>query len=584
MAQAYRARFGTVAAGALALALAACSGDSGTGAGPGAPPGSPPGSPPPPPPPPAAAATMLDDMDEAARFAIQASFGEDFEGVQDMVGRDAAAWLADQFSRPVVPILPTLILRAGQGQSLDGRPHSDLFYAAMMEGNDPLRQRMVFALSQILVVSDSAMGSRPLQTAYYMDVLSENAFGNYRDLLEDVTYSPAMGEYLTYLRNRKGDPNSGRMPDENYARELLQLFTIGLVELNPDGTVRQGPDGPVEIFDNDDIEGLARVFTGLSLQGTGFFSGDAAPEGPYRPMQVFAQFHEDGEKAFLGTVIPAGTSGEASIDAALDTIFGHPNVGPFIARQLIQRFTASDPAPAYVARVAAAFDAGRFNAPNGRVFGDGRRGDLQATLAAILLDPVVHGDPAALGPNAGKLREPVLKFVQWARAFDVSDIRTDIESRLDDTSSPSDRLGQHPFRSPSVFNFYRPGFVAPGTLSGEAGLTAPELQVVNESTAIGYPNFITDFILDRTGSSTGPPTFVPDYSGEMAIANDAAMLVDRLDMLLTGGQMTDAERSAIEAAVAAIEIIESSAADDRRRRVQVAILMVMGSPSYGTIR
>lgn len=573
---------GPAAASALALALAACSGEGGTGGGAGAPPGSPPGSPPPPPPP--AAATMLDDMDEAARFAIQASFGEDFDGVQDMIGRDAAAWLADQFSRPVVPILPTLILRAGQGQSLDGRPHSDLFYAAMMEGNDPLRQRMVFALSQILVVSDSAMGNRPLQTAYYMDVLSQNAFGNYRDLLEAVTYSPAMGEYLTYLRNRKGDPNSGRMPDENYARELLQLFTIGLVELNPDGTVRQGPNGPVEIFDNDDIEGLARVFTGLSLQGTGFFGGDADPEGPYRPMQVYPQFHEDGEKAFLGTVIPAGTSGEASLDAALDTIFAHPNVGPFISRQLIQRFTASDPEPAYVARVSAAFDAGRFSAPNGRNFGDGRRGDLQATLAAILLDPVVHNDPVALGPNAGKIREPVLRFVQWARAFDVSDIRTDIENRFNDTSSPSDRLGQHPFRSPSVFNFYRPGFVAPGTLSGEAGLTAPELQIVNESTAIGYPNFITDFILDRTGSSTGPPTFVPDYSGEMAIANDPPMLVARLDTLLTGGQMTDAERSAIEAAVSSIEIIESSAADDRRKRVQVAILMVMGTASYGIIR
>ncbi|MEL7481663.1 MAG: DUF1800 family protein, partial [Pseudomonadota bacterium] len=406
---------------------------------------------------------------------------------------------------------------------------------------------------------------------------------NYRDLIQEVTYSPAMADYLTYLRNRKADPERGRMPDENYARELLQLFTIGLVELNPDGTPRLGPDGnPIELFDNEDIQGLARVFTGLSLQGTGFFGGDAAPDGEYSELLMFDEFHEEGEKVFLGTVIPAGTLGDDSITMALDAIFAHPNVGPFISRQLIQRFTASDPDPAYVARVAAAFDAGAFS-NGGRTFGTGERGDLQATLAAILLDPGQHGDLADVPDDAGKIREPILKFAHWARVAKLSEVDSSREGRLRDTSNPADRLGQHPFRSPSVFNFYRPGFVAPGTVSGEAGKTAPELQIINEASALGYANFMTDFILDRTPSG-GVDSFVPDYSDEIAVADDVSTLVDRLALVFTAGQLTAEERSAIEAAVSSIEILPDSDADDRRKRVEVAMVMMTATASFGVVK
>ncbi|MEM6626660.1 MAG: DUF1800 family protein, partial [Pseudomonadota bacterium] len=411
-------------------------------------------------------------------------------------------------------------------------------------------------------------------------------FGNYRQLLQDVTYSPLMAEYLTYLRNRKGNPNTGRMPDENYARELLQLFTIGLVELNMDGTSKVGPDGTVaETYTNEDVVGLARVFTGLGAKGTSFNSKDAAQDWQYSPLQSYPEQHSELDKTFLGITIPAGTGPDESISQALDHIFAHPNVAPFVSRQLIQRFTASNPDPSYVERVATAFETGSFQSVDGRSFGAGERGDLQATLAAVLLDNSLFADNAGEDPGDGKIREPILQFVHWARAFDVAGVNSANENKLRDTSSPTSGLAQHPFRSPSVFNFYRPGYVPPGTEVGALNMTAPEFQIMNEASTIGFANFMTDFVMDRSSRRNRDlDTFVPDYSDEIALANDPAALVDHLDDLLTGGRMSAMVKDDIIAAVSEIAIREGNEDDDTLDRVHIAVLMAVNAPSFAIVR
>ena len=436
---------------------------------------------------------------------------------------------------------------------------------------------MVFALSQMFVISDTDMYAHTPQVAYFIDVLAKNAFGNFRDLMEEVTYSGAMSRYLTYWRNEKGNPDTGRMPDENYARELMQLFAIGVIELNQDGTPRLVNGKEVETFSNDDVEGLAKVFTGLSWAGPNFYV--EGPTGQYSRLQMFDSMHSPLEKRFLGAVVPPNTGGDASIKIALDTIFAHPNVAPFVSRQLIQRFTASSPSPDYVKRVADVFDAGRFTANDGTVFGTGERGDLKATMAAILLDPSIHDANAY--KEEGKIREPVLKFINWVRAFDLTDIDSSNEEPLSDTSSPSTRLGQQPFRSPSVFNFYRPGYVAPGTETGALGLTAPEFQLVNEGSIIGYMNFMTNYIFDTSQTYASTPSFTPDYTPTIAIADDGAALTDYLDLLLTGNTMTPEIKADIIEAVNSIPIASDS---DRKKRAQVATFMTITSPAYAIQR
>ncbi|MEM9233185.1 MAG: DUF1800 family protein [Pseudomonadota bacterium] len=551
------------------LALGACSGGgSSVPDDPNAPPPPQAGTPSP---------SLITSDVQAQTFLMRSTFGGTSSEISSMVGRDATDWLRAEYSKSPTLYLPPLLARQLGGDALPNRAHSDVFWASMIGADDPLRQRMVFALSQILVISDENRSDRLFSTAHYMDILSENAFGNYRNLLEDITYSPAMARYLTYLNNQKGDERSGRMPDENYARELLQLFTIGVVELNIDGTVRTDGNGrPLETYTNEDVVGLAKVFTGLSLEGPEWRQGDE--DADYQPLKIYPERHSELDKTFLGLTIPAGTGAEESIDMALDQIFEHPNVGPFLARQLIQRFTMSNPSPEYVERVAIAFNNGVYTAANGDRFGTGVRGDLQATLAAVLLDQSLGGETT----TNGKVREPILRFVHWARAFNVQNTNVQNERRLRNTTDPTGSLGQHPFRSPSVFNFYRPGYVAPNTQTGEAELTAPEFQIVNEGSAVGYLNFMTDFVLDRSSrSDSNIDSFLPDYSRELALADDPQALVDHLDMLLTGNRMSDATRSDMLAVVTAMPLRDGDNRDeDLRDRVYAAVLMAVTSPAY----
>ncbi len=575
----------TLASALLLSCLVACGGGGGGGGDGG-------GTTTPPPPPPPEPLTA----EQAARFLSQATFGPSSGAIDALVASGLEEWFLAELDKP-----PSLHLDDvlgyypddGNFRDENGNPlrevlfrASDSFWEKAVAGDDQLRQRMAFALSQILVISrEGTLGQFSHTVAAYMDILTRGAFGNFRDLIEEVTYSPAMAVYLTYLRNEKADPATGRVPDENYAREFMQLFTIGLVELNADGTPALDAQGePIELFDNDDITGLAKVFTGLSLNGVGFNTSlRAIPfESYYEPLQMFDSFHSMEEKTFLGATIPAGTDGMSSIDQALDVIFNHPNVGPFIGRQLIQRFVTSHPAPAYVARVASAFDTGSYALPSGERVGTGSRGDLGATLAAILFDEEARSTGRANDTRFGKLREPVLRFTHWARAFEVNSADASNESILK-ISDSTELLGQHPYGASSVFNFYRPGYIAPGTATGDAGLTAPELQIENAGTVTGYPNVLTVYALGVAPQFDrgAPQAYLASYAAEAALAEDPGALLDHLDLLLTHGTLAADTRQRI---TDALEIIPPDSEELLRIRAQLASIMVMTAPEYIVLR
>lgn len=558
---------------AASLLLASCGGGGSSGSTP------PPVVVSPPPPPPT---FTLSDKTEATDFINRGSFGGQTDEIDRLVGTSPSNWLTSQFALDPTYILPPLRIQFENGQEIDNRAHATAFWDAAISNEDQLRQRMVFALSQITVVSDKNMGNRPLTMAHYIDVLQEHAFGNYRDLLQDLTYAPATARFLTYFRNRKGDERTGRMPDENYARELLQLFTLGLVELNMDGTPKTGSNAePIEIFTNDDIVGLARVFTGLSAPGSTFWS--ANPNGDYVPLISYAEQHSGLEKTFLGKTITAGTPADDSIKQALDHIFEHPNMAPFLSRQLIQRFTQSHPSPAYVERVATAFETGRFTSEDNVRFGTGIRGDLQATLAAVLLDRQFY-DETPPSIEGGKIREPVLKFVHWARAMNVEDIKSDNEWFLLYNAENNTRLAQAPFRSPSVFNFYRPGFVAPGSQTAERNLTAPEFQIVNEGSATGYANFMLEFVFDTSPRRDNDiPSFTANYADEIALADDPLALADHLNAKLLAGRMSMETKDRMVAALNEVTIRSDTAentAEDKLVRARLAIYMAVTDPAF----
>ncbi|MEP3654434.1 MAG: DUF1800 family protein [Litorimonas sp.] len=552
------------------LALVGCGGGGGSSSSVSSPPTT--GTPTPPPV--SKPYTNFETREEAARFLIQAGFGGTEADIDALVGTDAADWIADQMRKPATRTLPLMQARYATRDDTAFN-HSRMIWQTMLTADDELRQRMMFALSQIFVISTDPFFDQGYSTAYYTDILVDQSFGNYRTLLEDVTYSSAMAKYLTYYRNRRADERTGRMPDENYAREILQLFSIGLVELEMDGTPKAGSP---ETYDNEDILGLARVFTGLSGEGPSFSWNDQSEDYRHKPLQMFDDVHSPLEKSFLGTTIPENTGGTETITRALDTIADHPNVAPFISRQLIQRFTSSSPSPEYVRRVAEVFESGRYRAPNGQDFGIGRRGDFGAVIAAILLDESVHDDIQA--PNEGKLREPVIKFIQYAKSFRVSDIDVWDEWRFNNTNDPNGGLAQHPLLSPSVFNFYRPGYVAPGTDSGEAGLSAPELQIVNEGASLGFVNFVSHYIMRRADDPDNYPGFRPDLTAEINLADDVPALVEHLDVKLTAGQLSEAAKADIIDVVSTLIVDGDDADVERRKRAQTAILMIMASGAY----
>ncbi|MEM9571914.1 MAG: DUF1800 family protein [Pseudomonadota bacterium] len=560
------------------------------------PPASPPPPPPPPPPPQAPAKP---EAVEASRFLFAASFGPTEGSISELSQLGYSEWIQAQYSLPMTSIVEAAWPKVSERTGWRGEHWAPIseFYESAILGDDQLRQRATYALSQILVISsdnDDLVKSDGEGLARYIDILQEGAFGNYRDLLEDVTYSPIMGEYLTFAGNRKADPDMGSAPDENYAREIMQLFTIGLYELNLDGTLKLDDQGrPIETYSTEDITELSKVFTGLWWEGLPFgeLRANRTQQASINRMVMHEDQHSPSAKTFLGETVSGSLNGNETISAALDVLFEHPNVAPFLSRQLIQRMTTSNPSPAYVERVAIAFESGAYQLPNGTQVGTGERGDLRAVWPAILLDEEFIDAPSNGNSTFGKVKEPVLRFTQWARMAGVSDVK--IFEREDEGTgllidpivmdrNDGAKLGQRPFTAPSVFNFYRPGYTAPGTESANAGMVAPELQITNETAVVQYANFMYNVVLRDIGDggTAGEYGIVGDYSSEIELAEDPEALISRLDLLLTAGEMTEATKTRLRTLILSIDVQEADREKWLRERVQRAILLTVLSPEF----
>jgi len=433
-------------------------------------------------------------------------------------------------------------------------------WGKLFGATDPLRQRAAFALSELFVVSHLGLPItwRNFALANYWDVLEKNALGNYRDLLEGVTLSSAMGTYLNMKGNQKYNATTGRAPDENYAREVMQLFTIGLYELNSDGTQKLDSAGnPIETYDNNDVQGLARVFTGWD-NATGTDPQGELAAVAYRhglPMSFNASLHSPEEKKFLNTVIPAGTDGIKSLKTGLDALFNHNNTAPFVVKQLIQRLVTSNPSPAYVGRVVKVFE------NNGKNV----RGDLKAVWSAILLDTEARQTNPA--PSFGKLTEPVVRLLHWGHTFNATSSDGAWTLGYTDTDTT---LGQMPLRAASVFNFFRPGYVPPQTQLAAQNLLAPEFQILTEPTVVSYINYMA-------GTVNNARNVKADYTYEKTLATDPASLVAHLNLCLAAGNVSDANLSLISGAVSSISATTDAGV---LNRIYAAILMIMSSPDY----
>jgi uncharacterized protein (DUF1800 family) len=515
---------------------------------------------------------------DAFRFLNQATYGATEPEMQRLMSLGTSAtgyarWLDDQLAQPASLQLPTVQAAFGElanpGQMLFtlNQDRQEIWFRNSIRGPDQLRQRVAFALSEILVVSQqSALQNLPFALTDYYDLLARNAFGDYRELLEDVTLHPAMGVYLNMLGNQKPDEARNVRPDENYARELLQLFSIGLVELNADGSVRKGADGvPIPTYDQSVVEGFANVFTGWHYSGAPSFE-QARPTlaSQVRPMQAYPEQHSPLAKKLLQypgaakPALPAGQTPQQDLADALDNIFHHPNVGPFISRQLIQKLVTSNPSPGYVARVAAKFDDD----------GTGKRGNLAAVVKAILLD--AEARPVTVTATTGKVKEPLLRLTQLWRAYGAQ--AASGEYRIGNINAA---FGQGPLQAPSVFNFFSPFHAPPGEIADQ-GLVAPELQIATEylNTTVTNTFFNLVFFRNSTVPGLGENAIVLDFSQEAALAGDADALVSRVAEKLLGGAISPTLRTEARAAV------ERVPAASPGQRVAEAVFLIATSPEF----
>jgi uncharacterized protein (DUF1800 family) len=534
---------------------------------------------------------------DAFRLLTQATFGPTDADIHKVMNLGVPGWIDQQLGMAPQANYLRRWNQDNERLKRDGGAGSQTvesaIYQAALANDDQLRQRVAYALSQIFVVSmvDKSLGNaKSNTTADYYDMLSNDAFGNFRDLLQDVAMHPAMGQYLSSLSNAKEAPDIGRIPDQNFAREVMQLFSIGLVELNIDGTPKKVNGKPVYTYAQKDIDGLSRVFTGWGWYGPDN-SKDRwnsnpdvlTPNRMWNPMQAYPDYHSTSPKKFLGTEVPAQDTPDpkASRKVAIDTLFGHPNVGPFISKQLIQRLVTSNPTPAYVERVAKVFNA------------DGKhvRGNLKAVVKAILTDPEARRASNVAEPAFGKVREPVLRLTAFLRAYaSKSDSGLYLIGSTDD---PGMELAQSPMRSESVFNFYRPGYLNAGGATARNGLVAPELQITTESSVAGYANFMVG-VLQRGVGQKGLDgkaernDVQPNLSSAVQLADDPKALVDDVTSRLIGDTVDDELKTHIRKAVASIDIPApnrdhsngDAIARAKSNRAMTAVLITLASPEY----
>lgn len=559
---------------------------------------------------------LIPDLKESSRFLRQATLGANYETIVQVQQQGFSDWLDAQFSMPlqsdfqqstddIWEYFKAAYIQKWGSNNVVGNDQvlPYWFYWRMawweniMKKEDLLRQRIAQVLSEILVVSEkSGLQNSGLGLANYYDLLYEHAFGNYRDLLYNVTMHPCMGIYLSHMNNPKSDPVNNIHPDENYAREIMQLFSIGLYELNNDGTRKTDSDGNfIPTYDNADIREFAKIFTGLApaeyywpwedysiypVEWGNEYNDMVATINMTMPMQMFEDWHEAGAKNLLnGMLVPNGQTGLQDINDAIDNLFHHPNTPPFISHLLIQRLVKSNPTPAYVERVANAFINN----------GQGERGDLKAVIRAILMDAEARDCSWVDDPHHGKLNEPLTRATQCLRAFNASNN----SGRLWNWAySLEEATHQHILASPSVFNFYLPEYQPNGSISDE-DLVAPEFQIHTSSTAIKWINlmerwfFHDEYMFISTVPSNlviesptiDPNRFDPDdyialdLSDEITIANDAVALVDRLDLILTGNGLSATTKTTIVNTINQIN-------NDDETRVRAALYLVMVSPDY----
>ncbi|MGH1490125.1 MAG: DUF1800 domain-containing protein [Acidimicrobiales bacterium] len=520
--------------------------------------------PPPPPPPPNGEVTSSG----AARLLMQATFGPTTTSIEELVSLgNYATWIDRQIAAPMSRTLP--YVKANSNGSLRTTRHY-IWFDNALNGDDQLRQRVAFAWSELFVVSDRdyVLGNSQYSVSQYYDLLAEQGLGNFRTLLETVTLHPAMGVFVSMLANERADPARNVRPDENFAREVLQLFSIGLYELQPDGQVRTEGGQPIPAYDQTTVEEFAKVFTGWNYDGQRtWYETNAGHQDRESPMVPYEEYHDTSEKRLLnGVVLPANQSARADMTAALDNIFNHPNVGPFIATHLIQRLVTSNPSPQYVGRVAAVFNND----------GSGVRGNLAAVVKALLLDTEARTGHEAEPETFGKLREPVLRLTQVFRAFEAQPgpIANGVYMPEGGSIDGIDEIvGQSVMRSRSVFNFFRPD----NPLEPGSDLVSPELQILSEINVASTNNMFFNQIYSFNNRSDGYGAVSRlQVEREVAMAGDATALVDHLDLLLTADSMPAAARAAI------VDHIESVPNTDEGRftRALDAMFLVTGSPFH----
>jgi uncharacterized protein (DUF1800 family) len=493
---------------------------------------------------------------EAARFLEQASWGPTAATIARVRALGYEGWIDEQMALPASTYSAAIQGAPTTNDDTRMAAFQARFFNNALVGEDQLRQRVGWALSQTIVVSGVAIDDGP-GMALYVDIINSNAFGNYRTMLREVTLNPAMGDYLDMVNNVK--PRNGRSANENYAREILQLFSVGLFRLNQDGTtVLDGQGRPVPTYDQSVIEGLARVFTGWTYAPMpGQTNTGRNPTYYLAPMVLFQANHDTNAKTILnGVTLPAGRDGDVDLNDALDVIAQHSNVGPFLCRQLIQQLVTSNPSAAYLGRVAGVFNNN----------GSGVRGDLRAVVKAILLDPEARANTPA--PPFGKLKEPVLAMVQVLRALNGVGDGLGL-------AGLAANMGQDPYRAPTVFNYYLPDFQVPGT-----ALYGPVFQITTEATVVHRTNWINTLAFSTVSVPFGPAgtSVTIDLASLDPVAADPAALVDRFDALLMHGTMSAGMKSTIVSAVTQI------AASRPRARVQNALYLVATSAQFNVGR
>lgn len=501
--------------------------------------------------------------EEASLFLQQTTFGATTATIDDVVERGVEGWIDWQMSLPITKHKDYF---NGRTIADDNRwnQHVSAWFHRSLLGQDQLRQRVAFALSEIWVISAYGLdGGNYRALSHYYDTLLTHSFGNYRDLMQAVTLNPQMGEYLSMLRNEKPNLEKNIRPDENFARELMQLFTIGLVELEIDGTPKRDSQGnTIPTYNQDIIEGFAHVFTGWTWGNAERFHWWSEQRDLEGPMQAFADYHAQGEKHLLnGYTIPAGLTPEEDLKLALDNIFDHPNLAPFVSKQLIQKLVTSNPSKDYVRRVSTVFNNN----------GQGIKGDLSAVIKAILLDDEARTGQTSADKIFGKVKEPILRLTALWRVFDGKASNGEYDFRW-----LNDVFSQGPLLSPSVFNFYSPSYSPQGEFQDNQWV-APEMEIHSEGTMAKMVNHLHWRIFSLNNLQTPSPAvndIIININRERDLASEPEKLLEHLNVLLLAGKMSTELRQEI------LDLMATHNADRLKEKAVDAIAMIITSPEF----